>query len=77
MNDKLTAWLVASFIVLTLIIAVAVIFIPSVSEAATVIGIVLGAYTSLLLGGGVGAAVTKQVRKSNQDDDRQDTRESR
>lgn len=65
MSEKLTTWLVVSFIMVTLVITAAIIFIPSVSEAATVIGIVLGAYVSLLGGGAVGAAVTRQVRKSS------------
>lgn len=74
MSERLVAWLVGSFVVITLVITAAVIFIPTVSEAATVIGILLGAYVSLLGGAGVGAAVTRQVRKQSDHDRDQENR---
>ena len=67
MSERLYALLVGSFVLITIIIIVAVLFMPSITEAATLIGIVLGAYVSLLTGAGVGAAVTRSVRKDRED----------
>lgn len=69
MSEKLITWLVISFIVLTLGIGAAAIFMPSTSEAATVIGLIIGGYVSILTGAGVGAAVTRQVRKHNNNEE--------
>lgn len=68
MTERMLMMLVTSFIALTIIIIVALLFMPSIAEASTLIGVVLGAYVSLLGGTAVGAAVTRSVRKDRDSD---------
>lgn len=65
MTEKMLLYLTASFIGLTLLILLAAIFMPGFVESggATIAGIVVGAYVSLLGGAAVGASVTKAVRR--------------
>lgn len=68
MSERLISWLVLSFITITVLVSAAAIFVPSISEAATVIGLIIGGYVSILSGVGVGAAVTRKIRQEADND---------